>query len=812
MNFDNEINNILKNAGIKNNTKSKSLYLKETADYDIDDTLLDVIYAVKDAEESNYSDSDIIDLYKKSNYDLYTGISFYNKIEDVCQEFNDKMINAAYESNDYDVYEKKDPWEAGYSDELSDEAWSIFNDDPVSFFNDYNSDYYFKDFIKKIKEKCEEYYETYCSNNDTNDINDDNVNQVNQPIKQFDPESIDTLDESFNPNQVDDENIIEAYNYCVQWEENDLTSREIGELMDCCRRCNYSDLDEFVGDELSNAIDGYVNDEDHWREEYDSDATSDAIDNESMDELIRRYSYRDDNEEFTNNIKEILLDNGYNVDDYNRDDEEKSWGEDDEEESNKFDPESSDTIDESVQYLKETADYRINENILEIIFQAKRAINSDYDTDDVYALWKLCDNSNNNRLTDASYEYHTALAQSAYENGECEEYRDVNPYDGSDNTDPYWEELRDDAVNEFYGNDSVDFFNRYQYNYSIRSLLNNIREICEDYYDENNTESDDEDYDEDDEKEINEFDPETTDAIDESFDPRYIDDDDIKEIYEFTNRDPRTIRHNEFKDFISKCERCDYPEICDFIQEEVLDPMYDAYVNDESNWREELDSDASYDACYELDMLYLIEHYSSSYENADFVNKIVNEISNMGYDIDEYDEDIKEIWDSWISNTISDEEAINYIVNEYGYDMDFASETLNSWKNQAGENPNYGNNKWQYKVGDKVKFKDAQDIFTITDIRNGFIMISNENNPHLTFTKEDFEKQFEPAKNTIDIDDTEIDEAAENKKESTPMDKLLKLHKEHPEVDIRIIANKVADGNIEEYIKLMKDYYEKFEK
>lgn len=125
---------------------------------------------------------------------------------------------------------------------------------------------------------------------------------------------------------------------------------------------------------------------------------------------------------------------------------------------------------------------------------------------------------------------------------------------------------------------------------------------------------------------------------------------------------------------------------------------------------------------------------------------------------------------------------------------------------------------WHYEVGDRVVEKGEDVVWVIRYVEKydiGLIRYAYGGVMTTSCPKDQFEENYELLEQrdskymNYEGDDTELDESVN--KESTPLDKLLKLHKEHPEIDIRTIANKIADGNIEEYISLMKQYYEKFE-
>jgi hypothetical protein len=130
----------------------------------------------------------------------------------------------------------------------------------------------------------------------------------------------------------------------------------------------------------------------------------------------------------------------------------------------------------------------------------------------------------------------------------------------------------------------------------------------------------------------------------------------------------------------------------------------------------------------------------------------------------------------------------------------------------------------------EMRFIDKDDVeWIVVDVNNGKVLLLSKNGEYEVFSEDDLnlEIDLENLKPIFDdrfytkddykratgkdfLEEEMLNE--ESKTEVSLFDKLLKLHKEHPEVDIRTIANKVANGNIEEYIKLMKEYFEKFEK
>lgn len=126
---------------------------------------------------------------------------------------------------------------------------------------------------------------------------------------------------------------------------------------------------------------------------------------------------------------------------------------------------------------------------------------------------------------------------------------------------------------------------------------------------------------------------------------------------------------------------------------------------------------------------------------------------------------------------------------------------------------------WHYEVGDRVVEKGGDIVWVIRYVEKYDIGLRRYAYGGVMTTscpRDQFEENYELLEQrdskymNYEGDDTELDESVN--KESTPFDKMMKLHKENPEIDIRTIANKIANGNIEEYISLMKQFYEKFEK
>ena len=128
----------------------------------------------------------------------------------------------------------------------------------------------------------------------------------------------------------------------------------------------------------------------------------------------------------------------------------------------------------------------------------------------------------------------------------------------------------------------------------------------------------------------------------------------------------------------------------------------------------------------------------------------------------------------------------------------------------------------------EMRFIDKDDNeWIVVDVKNDNVLLLSKNGEYEVYNEDDLnlEIDLENFKSIYDDRFYSKDDykrasgedfpeeilTEDDKKKESSMDKLLKLHKEHPESDIRDIAKKISNGNIEEYIKLMKDYFEKFE-
>lgn len=160
--------------------------------------------------------------------------------------------------------------------------------------------------------------------------------------------------------------------------------------------------------------------------------------------------------------------------------------------------------------------------------------------------------------------------------------------------------------------------------------------------------------------------------------------------------------------------------------------------------------------------------------------------------------------------------------------MKFISE---KYVQKTSKHPVYGTeyNDDYIEFEPEMRFIDKDDNeWIVVDVKNDNVLLLSKNGEYEAFSEDDLNleldlENFKPIyddrfyskddyKRASGEDFPEEILTEDDKKKESSMDKLLKLHKEHPESDIRDIAKKISNGNIEEYIKLMKDYFEKFEK
>lgn len=396
----------------------------------------------------------------------------------------------------------------------------------------------------------------------------------------------------------------------------------------------------------------------------------------------------------------------------------------------------------------------------EIIDCIKECEENDYSDNEIIDLYRLCTDSSP-RLSEVADDFYRELVERAEEDENNYQYRSLGPNDRNSEGEYVYDTLSDNA-NDYIRDDIKRAFETYG-TPTLQDFFDHLLELCEEYYAENYGDSEN-----DDEEEIIQqtpieepqgFNSESIETIDETFNPEVVENEYIKNIYDTVVENPNGIYNDELFDLCRNCDNCNYEPIEEYYRE-VYDEIINDYINDSDNWIEEVDWEATNEYCYDLGIETLVYQYGYTNMKEDFVINAKGEFDPTDFDDDEDDDE-------------DDEDT-----------------------------------SWQYNVGDKVKFKDASDIFTIKSIDNFNVLISNSENPSLVFNKERFENEFEPVNDNDG--ESEIDESVNDKKESS-FEKMLRLHKEHPTTDIRDIANKVADGNIEEYIGLMKQYYEKFE-
>lgn len=414
----------------------------------------------------------------------------------------------------------------------------------------------------------------------------------------------------------------------------------------------------------------------------------------------------------------------------------------------------------------------------------------------------------------------------------------------------------DKVIDEFYNelsDNTSNIIERYS-NYTVKGLMEEIEEYCKNYL--NDIDDEDEESTIDDEDNI--------DTLDENYDQNDTDDN-IREIYEkLSEYSYNHMRDEEINEIIRMCENSGYDELNDFIINEI-DTMRNSYIDDSDNWGKQYDGDATYQKCVDMSLVDKICAYANSYEIERFINSIKKEIENTtGYSFDnqkqtniqgydgseeELDESVKSQWnykvgDEVIKKTSGKIWTISRIepkwifikifypgsgmVGDCIYREDFPEEfepidkisiTDTFYDGSEEELDESASPSWHYEVGDRVVEKGGDIVWVIRYIEKYDIGLRRYAYGGVMTTscpKDQFEENYELLEQrdskymNYEGDDTEIDESVN--KESTPFDKMMKLHKEHPEIDIRTVANKIANGNIEEYISLMKQFYEKFEK
>ena len=130
----------------------------------------------------------------------------------------------------------------------------------------------------------------------------------------------------------------------------------------------------------------------------------------------------------------------------------------------------------------------------------------------------------------------------------------------------------------------------------------------------------------------------------------------------------------------------------------------------------------------------------------------------------------------------------------------------------------------------EMRFIDEDDVeWIVLAVKNGYVLMLSKEGEYKTFEEDDLNwditlEKFKPIfddrfytkddyKRATGKDFPEDSEMlTEDDSEDKSFQKLLKKHKENPNIDIRDIAKEISNGDIEEYIGLMKQYFEKFEK
>lgn len=374
------------------------------------------------------------------------------------------------------------------------------------------------------------------------------------------------------------------------------------------------------------------------------------------------------------------------------------------------------TSNESLKSLNENYN-DLDDADKEIIDCIKECEENDYSDNDIIELYRLCINYESS-LDDIADDFYRELVERAEEDEDNYQHRSLGPNDRNSEGEYVYDTLSDNA-NDYLRDDIKKAFETYG-SPTLSEFLNHLLELCEEYYAENYGDSEN-----DDEEEIIQqtpieepqgFNPESIETIDETFNPEVVENEYIKDIYDIVVENPNRLYNDTLNELFRYCDNCDYEPIEEYYRE-VYDEIINDYINDSDNWIEEVDWEETNEYCYNLGIETLVYQYGYTNMKEDFVINVKGEFDPTDFDEDE-DEDDEDDNDT----------------------------------------------SWQYNVGDKVKFKDASDIFTIKSIDNFNVLISNSANPSLVFNKERFENEFEPVNDNDGV--SEIDESVNDILES----------------------------------------------
>lgn len=329
MNFNDEINIILKNSGIQLN-ENDSNEIPE----DIDESLKEMIEIINEME-SNEAKNDMHALEELSEK-LYDCCRNYDRdYESAADRFEQKLFEDAMNDDSTAQYRTREMTDR-YYEELCDDFYDSESDNIINLIDKY-SNYSLGSIFSDIEDYCNKFFE------------EEQSEYIDEP--QIDPTTIDdqtTIDESFDPEKSENEDMKEIYNYVTTTDPHRAYYRDVYNIFVKCMNCGYSDLESYIQDLEDDLRSGYINDSDNWGTEYDSDATYDYCSSMSMSEKIERYAGYDEINEFKDEVKDLIE----NEVDY-------SFSSDDEKEE--FYDGSDDELDESVDY---TWDYKVGDKVI----------------------------------------------------------------------------------------------------------------------------------------------------------------------------------------------------------------------------------------------------------------------------------------------------------------------------------------------------------------------------------------------------------------------------------------------------------------
>ena len=728
---------------------------------ELDDDVKEIIDIVK-----RIDDSEMKSTLEELAEELYDAACKDDACCEIAYDFHDRLLQSALEDDDNMVYSVPDYSEVNF-DNVADDFYSNLSENINTYINDY-SRYTVESLMEDIIEICERYF----NNNWEDDENDSETidDEINDNI-----DDISTLDENVSYDETL-ENVREIYEKAK--ESFNAYSHVIYGILTSCEQCGYEELEDFASNFFSDLCSDYCNDSDNWGTEYDSDATYEKCSNIPMKQKIEWYSNTLEIKEFANNVKEkIEYIYDYDFSDDSKNSEIYDGSEDELDES--INPENTSEDIEQLKFFfnKLKEDLESLSEYQKQIEGLPRKIKFDCGTLCFY-IENLPEYDEYNKLKSIKDDFRREIFDTIdLENCEYTQYYDEDEelFDG-DSTEAMISNLSDKAF--------IDEFATY---YCVEKFCNNVEKELQLL---NNIES----YEGDDTE------------LDESVQPKWdykVGDEVIKKtsgkIWTISRIEPKWIFIKIFypgSGMVGDCiYREDFPEEFEPIDKiSITDTFYDG---SEKELDESVKSQWNY--------------------------KVGDEVLNVKTGKIWVISEIEPKWiyvkrEEGVSRTIhADLIKVEDFPNEYEpvNKDDFKKYVYDGNEEELDESVSPS---WHYEVGDRVVEKGGDVVWVIRYVEKYDIGLRRYAYGGVMTTscpKDQFEEYYELLEQrdskymNYEGDDTELDESVN--KESTPFDKMMKLHKENPDIDIRTIANKVANGNIEEYISLMKQYYEKFE-